>query len=149
LDQNEIVQVVTSKFKLVRTEFNHTQEEMATRLGISKKTLVQIEKGRQSASWLQVIAICSLFQDSNILQDAFGGDPLEVIKIVTHKNIGSNRPLTLGGKVWWQNKKVGGGFKLQQNIVTGHYRILDAENRRYLSSLNKEYIYQQFKSLLK
>jgi hypothetical protein len=32
---------------------------------------------------------------------------------------------TMGGKVFWNTLEVKYGFKLQQNINTGHYRILD------------------------
>jgi DNA-binding XRE family transcriptional regulator len=48
---------------------------MAEIQGISKKTLVQIEKGRQEAGWSQVVAVWALFQESQILQHVLGGDP--------------------------------------------------------------------------
>ncbi|WP_039042124.1 hypothetical protein [Sporosarcina sp. ZBG7A] len=37
---------------------------------------------------------------------------------------------TLGGQVFWQTIESTSGWKLQQNVVTEHYRILDPQNVR-------------------
>ena len=37
---------------------------------------------------------------------------------------------TLGGQVFWQTIESQNGWKLQQNIFTEHYRIIDPENIR-------------------
>ena len=49
--------------KLVRTEYGFTQDVMAKVLGISKKTLVEIEKGRSSLGWTGSTALCTIFAD--------------------------------------------------------------------------------------
>ena len=54
------------KLKLIRTEYGLTQEKMADILGISKKTLVEIEKGRRSLGWTGAVALASLFSGSPI-----------------------------------------------------------------------------------
>jgi hypothetical protein len=43
---------------------------------------------------------------------------------------------TVGGKVFWTNVKVVGGWKLQQNQITGHYRILDTDEWRQWSGIS-------------
>ena len=47
---------------------------MAAVLGISKKTLVEIEKGRSSLGWTGAAAFAAIFRESGILQAQFGGD---------------------------------------------------------------------------
>ena len=47
-------------------------------------------------------------------------------------------PATMGGKVWWHEIDEKYGIRLQQNFVTGHYRLLDAENCRLISSFSKD-----------
>ncbi|WP_371326739.1 hypothetical protein [Psychrobacillus sp. OK028] len=52
----------------------------------SKKTLVQIEKGRTLSGWTNVIAVCALFRDRDceILMSFLGGEPLEIIETIAH-----------------------------------------------------------------
>ncbi|RAZ02983.1 transcriptional regulator, partial [Klebsiella oxytoca] len=50
------VQEMNRQLKLVRTEYGFTQETMANVLGLSKKTLVEIEKGRSSLGWMGAAA---------------------------------------------------------------------------------------------
>lgn len=40
------------------------------------------------------------------------------------------RMKTLGGPTWWDTIDSRKGFKLQQHIITGHFRILDPSNYR-------------------
>jgi DNA-binding XRE family transcriptional regulator len=145
VNKEKIIQVLSEQFKLVRTEFDYHQVEMAAILGISKKTLVQIEKGRQVATWIQIVSLCALFQNSTILQNVLGGNPLEVLQTIAHTHFERQRPKTLGGKVWWMEKEKQNGFVLQKNVITNHYRILDHENRRWDSSFDKDFIYERFK----
>lgn len=144
MNKEYVIQLISEQFKLVRTEFDYHQEEMAAILGISKKTLVQIEKGRQLATWIQIVSLCGLFQNSTLLQNALGGDPLEVLQTIAHTHYEKKKPKTLGGKVWWVEKAKQNGFVLQKNVITNHYRILDHENRRWDSSFDKDLIYKQF-----
>lgn len=133
-----IIELISTKIRLIRTEFNYTQEKMAFILGISKKTLVQIEKGRQHAPWTVVIAVCALFSDSEMLQQSFGGNPLEVMLLISHQTAFVRKEKTLGGKIWWKDLSRDNGFILQQNIVSNHYRVLDQEHYRYISTFSLE-----------
>lgn len=73
--------------RLIRLERGYTQEKMATIIGISKKTLVEIEKERILANWTTVIAVCALFKDSEILQATLGDEPFEVVETIAHEEI--------------------------------------------------------------
>ena len=57
MDKQEVIDLLSSKMKLIRVEKGYTQDKMAEVLGISKKTLVQIEKERTQANWTQVVAL--------------------------------------------------------------------------------------------
>ena len=48
MDRTTFIENTDARVKLVRAEFDLTQEKMALLLGLSKKTLVEIEKGRAS-----------------------------------------------------------------------------------------------------
>jgi len=45
-------------------------------------------------------------------------------------------PKTMGGKIWWETVETGKGWKIQQNIISRHYRALDDENGRICSSFD-------------
>lgn len=100
--------------------------------------MIQIEKGRAAASWTAVIAICALFRESDVLQATVGGDPLEVLETIAHDGI--DRPIdqSMGGKVWWRELETNGRFRLQQNLISQHFRILDDEHFRWYSSFDEE-----------
>ena len=40
---------------------------------------------------------------------------------------------TLGGMQFWGDLKFLRGYRIQRNVLTGHYRLLDVNNRRYAS----------------
>ena len=68
MKREDLIKSVSSKLKLIRTEYGVTQEEMSEMLGISKKTLVETEKGRRDLSWTETIAVASVFEKSEVLQ---------------------------------------------------------------------------------
>jgi len=119
---------------------------MAEILGISKKTLVQIEKGRSSLSWSGAISLCTIFRNSEVLEMTFGGDTQDVILSLAFTGYESNKK-TLGGKVWWVNIKLTDEFRIQQNIISEHYRILDSQERRICSSFDYEYIKKRLQEI--
>lgn len=138
MNKDNVVLTIAKRMKLIRIEHNYTQEEMSEVLGLSKKTLVQIEKERILPSWTIAVAVCALFQDSEILQSAFGGSALEVVQTISHHHIEYKKEKTMGGYVWWKEIEKKGAFCLQQNIVSQHYRILDEEDYRWFSTFQKE-----------
>jgi DNA-binding XRE family transcriptional regulator len=147
MDKDELIYLLSSKMKLIRTEKGYTQDKMAEVLGISKKTLVQIEKGRTFASWTQIVALCALFRDSEIIESVLGDRPLEILETIAHEEIDVPKSKTLGGRVWWTEIKKIGAFRLQQNVISKHYRILDEQNYRWYSSFDKEEAMKRLKEL--
>jgi len=138
LTKDDIIQILSKKMKLIRTESNYSQDLMSEVLGISKKTLVQIEKGRILAGWTVIVALCALFRESEILQSTLGGDPLDLLQVLAHQSYDTPKAQTLGGKIWWSEEERLGSFILQKNVVSGHYRIIDGEKRRWFSSFEIE-----------
>jgi len=147
MDKEQIINLISTKIKLVRVERGYTQDKMADILGISKKTLLQIEKGRANASWAIVVATCAMFNESEVLQSTLGNDPLDVIATIAHDRVDSPKDKTMGGKVWWNEILKQGRFKLQQNVISKHYRILDEDDYRWYSSLDKNEALDRLKEL--
>ena len=148
MERAEFISIMNSKIKLIRTEFDLTQDKMAEAIGISKKTLVEIEKGRTSLSWSAAVAAAVIFSDSTILADAFGGDTPDLVKVIALNGLDAKLPeKTMGGRVWWQDIKESKGYRIQQNVISRHYRILDAEDRRFFSTFDKKEIEDKLKEL--
>ena len=138
MDKEQFSTTISEHMKLVRTEQDYSQEKMADILGLSKKTLVQIEKGRTVASWTAVVAFCALFNHSELLYRVLGDEPLFLAQLIAQQTSETPKDKTLGGIFWWKEIDKLGEFQLQQNIVSGHFRILDQQNYRWYSSFEEE-----------
>ncbi len=148
MERAEFISIMNSKIKLIRTEYDLTQEKMAEAIGISKKTLVEIEKGRNSLSWSAAVAAAVIFTDSGILADAFGGETSDLVKVIALQGLDAKLPdKTMGGRIWWQDIKETKGYRIQQNIISRHFRILDAEDRRFFSTFDKKEAESKLKEL--
>ncbi|SHJ62455.1 DNA-binding transcriptional regulator, XRE-family HTH domain [Geosporobacter subterraneus DSM 17957] len=147
MKKDEIIDCLSKKIKIIRVEMDYSQDYMAEILGISKKTLIQIEKGRIKAGWTVIVALCGLFRESEIIQNLLGEDPLEVLQLISRQNHALPREKTLGGRVWWTDLENKNGFRLQKNLVSGHYRILDGDQRRWLSSFDEAFIRKRMREL--
>ena len=137
-----------SLLKLIRTEYSLTQDEMAVIMGISKKTLVETEKKRRNLSWSEAVVLASVFSQSNILQNAFGGDISDMIPAIAFQDIHVKYPHTMGGKVWWNTIQEEGGYRIQQNMISRHYRLLNAEDQRIVSSFELSTVKDYLQSIL-
>jgi len=138
MDRKQFIEMCDTKLKLVRMEASFTQEKMSVIIGISKKTLVEIEKGRSSLGWAGSVALCSIFCDSNVILSAFGGKSLDIIHLLAFNESEPQYPKTGGGKIWWQTVMENESYIMQQNIVSQHYRILTIDGKRLASSINLE-----------
>ncbi|MCD5323032.1 MULTISPECIES: helix-turn-helix transcriptional regulator [Pontibacillus] len=147
MDQHSLVEQLSPKVKLVRVEKGYTQERMSMILGVSKKTLVQIEKGRIEASWTTLVAMVALFRDSEVIQHTLGDDPLEVLETIAHDSVTRSKQRTLGGKVWWTTIEEHNSYVIQQNVLSQHYRIIDERHYRYFSSFDLEETRQKLAEL--
>ena len=131
---------MNSLLKLIRTEYGLTQDEMSVIMGISKKTLVESEKGRRSLGWTECVALASLFAQSHVLQNSFGGDVSDMLSALAFSHVSVRYPQTMGGKVWWRTVEKSNGYRIQQNIISQHYRLLNADDCRLISSFDLEEI---------
>ena len=136
MNRDDFILRINALSKLVRTEYQLTQEKMAHILGISKKTLVESEKGRRNLGWTECALLAMTFSASTVLQNEFGGDIQDMVQSIAFDDMHVSYPYTMGGKVWWTTVEETDGFRIQQNIVSGHYRILNADNQRLMSSFS-------------
>ena len=133
--------------KLVRTEYGFTQDVMAKVLGISKKTLVEIEKGRTSLGWTGAVALCAIFSDSQVLSSLLGGEAGDMIRALAFQDLHPRYPRTMGGRVWWRFVETVGPYIIQQNLISQHYRALDRQDERVCSSFDLEDIRAHLRDL--
>lgn len=141
MTRQEFVAAMDRQVKLTRTEYGFTQDVMAKILGISKKTLVEIEKGRSSLGWTGAVAFVTLFSNSQVLSGLLGGEASDMVLALAFQDTKPTFPRTMGGKVWWRYVESRNGYKIQQNILSQHYRALDAEDGRVCSSFDLEEIH--------
>lgn len=136
MNREDFIREMDRQVKLVRTEYGFTQDVMARVLGISKKTLVEIEKGRSSLGWMGAVAFAALFSESRVLSGLLGGEASDMILALGFQDTKPVFPKTMGGKVWWRTVESRGEYRIQQNIISQHYRVLDGENGRVCSSFD-------------
>ncbi|MBJ8099759.1 helix-turn-helix transcriptional regulator [Bacillus cereus group sp. N11] len=149
MNKQEFIQLVNEKLKLIRIENDLSQDKMSEIIGLSKKTLIEIEKGRRSLTWTGAVCVVTLFEDSDIVHMTFGDDINEIIKTIAFTNYNNSFPKTLGGKLWWREIKELNGYKIQQNILSQHYRILNKENHRICSSFELNELEKRFIEITK
>ena len=138
MNRDEFIAMMSRSLKLVRTEYGMTQDKMAHCLGISKKTLVEIEKGRTLLGWTGSAALAVIFSDSTVLQNSFGGEMSDLVKALAFDETSINFRQTHGGKVWWRQIECTDEWKIQQNYISQHYRLLTAGDRCVYSSFSLE-----------
>ncbi|MCL2736461.1 MAG: helix-turn-helix domain-containing protein [Propionibacteriaceae bacterium] len=134
-----------AKLRLVRAEADLTQEEMAYALGISKKTLVDIEKGRRTLGWTGAVALCSVFPASEVISSTFGGPPAAMIPVMAHTDRPS-APVPPGGNPWWEVVADNGRFVIEQNVISQHYRLLAQDRTKIAASFDIDDLLAQFNS---
>ena len=148
MTRDQFIALMDSHVKLIRSEARLTQEKMAVVLGLSKKTLVEIEKGRSSLGWSGSVACASLFAHSPVLTNAIGTDVGALMVAIAFSQTPLEYPKTLGGKVWWKSIREEQGYRLQQNLISHHFRLLDSKNRRRAASFDLSEIDEVLMSIL-
>ena len=138
MTREEFVFEMDRQVKLVRTEYGFTQEAMSKALGLSKKTLVEIEKGRSSLGWMGSVAFSAIFSGSQVLSGVLGGEAEDLVLALSFEDLTPIYPRTMGGRVWWRTLETCGEFRIQQNIISQHYRALDGQDGRICSSFELE-----------
>lgn len=138
MEKARFIELISEKMGSVRLEQGMSREKMAETLGIPKKMLIQIERRKSDANWTTVVAFCALFNHSKLLQSVLGDEPIFFVQLMAQDSDAVPKEKTLGGKVWWKPVETRGDFRLQQNVISHHFRILDEENYRWFSSFDKE-----------
>ena len=147
MTRDDFIREMDQQLKLVRTEHGFTQDAMAQALGLSKKTLVQIEKGRASLGWMGAAALASIFAGSQVLAGRLGGEPSDIIQALAFQDLKPRYPRTMGGRVWWRAVETRGEYRIQQNILSQHYRALDSRDGRVVSSFDLEEVRRRLAEL--
>jgi len=147
MTRDEFIHEMNIHLKLVRTEYCFTQETMAKVLGLSKKTLVEIEKGRSSLGWMGAVALCSIFSGSQVLAGLLGGDAADMVQALAFRDQHPSYPKTMGGKVWWRTVEHYKGVCIQQNIISQHYRALNQDDERICSSFELDEIKRRLEEM--
>lgn len=136
MERDEFINICNGKLKLVRTEFSLSQEKMSLMLGISKKTLVEIEKGRSSLGWSGSVVLCSVFSKSQIIHDTFGTEPSEIIHLIAFEKTNPVYRQAYPVRIWWNIVLKNDKYIIEQNIVSQHYRLLTIDGKIVASSFN-------------
>lgn len=149
MTKQDFIRNMQNALKLVRIEYGLTQESMATALGVSKKTIIELEKNRIPLGWSQAVTLASVFGDSTVLQHSMGGELSDLIIAIAFQDMDVDYPKTLGGKIWWNTVEEKEDYRIQQNLFSRHYRLLDQNDRRLFTSFSFEEIEKVLLSLEK
>ena len=109
------------KEKLVRNELGYSQEKMSALLGISKKTLVEIEKWRASLGWQGAVTLCTLFQNTRAVTLTFGSDVPALLRAMTDD--AAYLPPVESPYSKWVQVLVLGEKTIEQNTTSQLYRL--------------------------
>lgn len=53
----------------------------------------------------------------------------------------------MGGYIWWKSLSEYNSYRLQQNVISQHFRILDSNNYRLLSTFDENIAKQAWQKL--
>lgn len=109
------------KEKLVRNELGYSQEKMSSLLGVSKKTLVEIEKWRSSLGWQGAVTLCTLFQNTREITLTFGTDIPALLQAMT-EDAAYLRPVDSPHAIWNSILQFE-GMCIEQNTASQLYRL--------------------------
>lgn len=109
------------KEKLVRNELGYSQEKMSSLLGVSKKTLVEIEKWRSSLGWQGAVTLCTLFANTREITLAFGTDIPAFLQAMT-EDAAYLQPIISPYAVWNTILQLG-DKTIEQNTASQLYRL--------------------------
>lgn len=65
LDKLEITTKLSKNLRLFRNKLNLKQSELAEKVGVSRQTLIQIEKGKRPMQWVTFLALLSVFKSDS------------------------------------------------------------------------------------
>ena len=121
LTRDAFISLCDRKEKLVRNEVGYSQQKMSEVLGLSKKTLVEIEKWRSSLGWQGAVTLCTLFRNTREITLTFGPDVEEFIRALI-KEEGLRPPFESPHAVWHPLLSHG-EYRIEQNTAGQIYRL--------------------------
>ncbi|MDV2580855.1 helix-turn-helix transcriptional regulator [Alkalibacillus haloalkaliphilus] len=143
MDFETIQSLVSTRIRVVRAEQGITQNEMCHILGISKKTLVEIEKGRKPANWPTIVAFVSLFKDSPTVQYTLGDrNPIECLQTYSRKTVFQEENYYDSLDEYWKPIIEHEGYSLQKHYIHNHYRVVDRSLNVYMRSTDYKETYE-------
>ena len=132
----------------LRKDQGMTLEQMALTIGLSKKTLIQIEKGRSNLKWAEAVTFVSIFNDHDLVKSLFGDETNEIIQTIAIQKSPKRQFKTMGGESWWKTISERDGYRSQHHKISKHLRILDNENYRVYFTYSKSDAIKQFSKYL-
>ena len=144
MTRDEFVLMIDLRLKMVRAEYDLTQEKMGRILGISKKKIIEVEKRRSSLGWSGAIACGSVFSDSKILQADFGSDLLDLIHAMAFQDENPTYPKQSSVKSGWRVLDTVHGDSLEENTVSGYFRIRNREGITIFTSFDEKLVRDRF-----
>ena len=145
----ELRETISKNLKLLRAEYGYSQQEMANSVGLSKKTLIQVEKERLILSWTATCAVCAVYHNSRQLRLELGEDPINIVETLAHDNLSTADDFENRNYVFWDVVEEEGKYILAKNIITEHYKITDKNGKKYCSSFDLKKITARFNNLIK
>ena len=121
MTREKFIETCDRKEKLVRNELGLSQEKMSILLGVSKKTLVEIEKWRSSLGWQGAVTLCTLFQNTREITLTFGPDIPTLLRALSQE--AAYLPPVESPHAQWVTILDLGGKLIQQNTASQLYRL--------------------------
>lgn len=121
MKREDFIALCNRKEKLVRNEVGYSQEKMSALLGLSKKTLVEIEKWRASLGWQGAVTLCVLFQNTREITLTFGSDVPALLRALT-EDAAYLPPVESPYSVWNTILTIGDQV-IEQNSASQVYRL--------------------------
>ncbi len=121
MTRESFIALCDRKEKLVRNELGYSQEKMSSLLGVSKKTLVEIEKWRSSLGWQGACTLCTLFQNTREITLTFGTDIPALLQAMT-EDAAFLPPVESPHAQWIPILDLGEN-KIEQNTASQLYRL--------------------------
>ncbi|MBQ6823385.1 MAG: transcriptional regulator [Clostridia bacterium] len=121
MTREQFIALCDRKEKLVRGELGYSQEKMSALLGLSKKTLVEIEKWRSSLGWQGAVTLCTLFQNTREITLTFGTDVPALLRALT-EDVAYLPPMESPYARWVQILDLNGKI-IEQNSASQLYRL--------------------------
>ncbi len=121
MTKETFIALCNRKVKLVRLELGYSQQTMCQLLGLSKKTLIEIEKWRASLGFQGAVALCVLFQHTREITLTFGPDIDTLLQALCGK--GFMRPPFSSPYALWIKIMEKDGCVIEQNNASQLYRL--------------------------